>query len=138
VQDDERGFHALRELEGFERVTDGQFAFARLFGGELIEIGRGKVHAHGQGTKIVQGGNPDFAGVHRFEDAGHQADARAVAQFGKFKPKLADLAQHGASIGMAVRIPAGGKRIHAAKKAGCGLNLDRIRLREFRLNYMSA
>ena len=67
------------------------------------------VHAHGQRTEVVQGGDFDFAGVHGVEDAGHEADARAVAQFGVFKAQLADFAQHGAAIRVAMGIPAGGK-----------------------------
>ena len=67
------------------------------------------IDAHGQGTKIMQRGDFDIAGVHRLEDAGEQTDADAVAEFGVVKAQGVDFAQEGASIGMAVRIPASGK-----------------------------
>ena len=65
--------------------------------------------AHRQRTEIVEAGNFDFARVHRVQDAGHEADADAVAQLGVFKAEVADFAQHGAAVGVAVGIPAGGK-----------------------------
>jgi hypothetical protein len=65
--------------------------------------------AHGEGTEIVEGGDFHLAGVHRFDDAGEQTDADAVAEFRMVKAQGLDFAQHGASIGMALRIPASGK-----------------------------
>jgi hypothetical protein len=63
----------------------------------------------------VEAGDPDFPRVHGIEDAGHEADAGAVAQFGEGKTQFADFAQHGAAIGVPVGIPAGGKGIHVTR-----------------------
>ena len=93
-------------LEGFQGVTPGVLALAGVGGGKLVKIGGGVIDAHGQGTKIVEGGDLDFAGVHRLDDAGEQADADAVAEFRAVKAQGMDFPQHGASIGMAMGIPA--------------------------------
>ena len=98
---------AFGEFKRLERVLDGQFALARAFVGKFVEIRRGLVHAHRQRAKIVQAGNLDFARLHRLEDAGHQADADAVAQLRIFKAQVADFAQHRAAIRVTVGIPAG-------------------------------
>jgi hypothetical protein len=89
-------------------VLDGQFALARAFVGKFVKVRRGVRHAHRQRAEIVQAGNLDLARVHRVEDARHEADADAVAQLGVFKAEVADFAQHGASVRVAVGIPAGG------------------------------
>ena len=112
MQHDDRRLDALGEIQRLERVFDGQFALARLFGGKFVEVRRGMIHAHRQRTKIVQAGNFDFARVHGFEDAGHEAEPDAVAEFGVSKAEVADFAQHRAAIRVALGIPAGGKRIH--------------------------
>ena len=85
VQHDGGGLDAGGELDGLDRVALGQLALAGALGGELVEVGRGVVHAHRQRAEIVQAGNPYLARVHGLEDAGQQADARAVAQFGVFE-----------------------------------------------------
>ena len=77
-------------------------------------LGRGVIDADGKGTEIVQRTDLDLARFHGFDDAGYEADADAVAQLGVFKSEVADLAQHGASVGVAVGVPAGGKRIHSS------------------------
>ena len=109
MQHHDRRLDAPGEFKRLERVLDGQFAFARVFGGKLVEVRRGVGDAHRQRTEIVQAGNLDFARVHRFEDAGHEADADAVAQLGVFKTEVADFAQHGAPVRVTMGIPAGGK-----------------------------
>ena len=96
-------------LEGLERVPEGVLALPRIVGGELEDVRRRAVHAHGQRTEVVQAGDLDLARVHGLEDAGQQADADAVAQLGVLEAQIADLAQHRAAIRVAMRIPAGGK-----------------------------
>ena len=64
----------------------------------------------------MQAGNPHLARVHGLQDAGQQADAGAVAQLGVVEAQVADFAQHGAAIGVPVRIPAGGKGIHGEER----------------------
>ena len=100
---------AFGKIEGLERVLEGELAIARLVGGEFVKIGRGPLDAHGQGTEIVQGGNLDLAGLDGVQDAGHQGEPRAVAQFGIFKTQFTDFEQHQPPIGLAMRIPAGRK-----------------------------
>jgi hypothetical protein len=73
------------------------------------------IHTHRERTKVMHAGDFDLARVHGVENSRHETDARAVAQFGIVKAKLADLAQHGATIRMSLRIPTGGKRIHALR-----------------------
>ena len=107
MQHHERGFDARGELQRLERVLDSGFAFAVRFSGELVEVWRGVIHTHRQGTKVVQRGNLHLARANGVENAGHEADACAVTEFGVFKTEIANFAQHGASVGMAMRIPAG-------------------------------
>ena len=106
MQHHERGFDARGELQRLERVLDGGFAFAVRFSGELVEVWRGMIHAHRQGTEIVQRRNLHLARAHSIENTRHEADACAVTEFGVFKTEIADFAQHGASVGMAMRVPA--------------------------------
>src|SRR6266516_2595593 len=101
-----------RCLEGLERITPGVLAFAGVERGKPDEVGVGLVYADGQRTEIVQRGNLDVTGVHGFKDARQQADADAMAQFRVFKTKIADFPQHGASVGVTMRIPASRKGIH--------------------------
>ena len=54
----------------------------------------------------MQCGNLHLACAHGVEDAWHEADACAVAEFGEFKAQIADFAQQGATIRMAMGIPA--------------------------------
>ena len=105
VEDDGRGIDASGELESFEGVAKGQFAFARAFGGELIQIGGGMVDAHGEGAEVVEAGDADFPGLDGVEDPGHEADASAVAEFSVFKPEVTDFTEHGAAIRVAMGIP---------------------------------
>jgi len=107
VQHHERCLDAHGEIKRLERVTDGEFAVTIAFGGKFVEVRRGMRDADGQRTEIVERGNLDLARVHGFEDAGHEADADAVAQLGIFKTEVADFAQHGATVGVTVGIPAG-------------------------------
>ena len=116
MQHHQRRFDARGEFERLERVLDGGFALAVGLGRELVEVRRGMVHAHRQRTEIVQGGNLDFARAHGVEDAGHEADARAVTEFGVFKTQFANFAQHGATVRVAVGIPTGREGIHVAKQ----------------------
>ena len=109
MQHHDRRLDAPGEFQRLERVLDSQFVLARTLGGKLVEIGRRVRDAHRQRTEIVQAGNFDFARVHGFEDAGHEAEADAVAQLGVFKTEVADFAQQGAPVRVPVGIPAGGK-----------------------------
>jgi len=115
VEHDERRVNAPGEFKCLKRVLDGQLALARAFVGKLIKIRRRVAHAHRQRTEIVQAGNLDLARFDRFENARHEAYADAVTQLGIFKAEVADFAQHRASVRVAVRIPAGRKRIHGVK-----------------------
>src|SRR6266516_4417701 len=112
VQHHQFRIQTTRRLEGFERITPGVLALAGVEGGKPEEVWVGLVHADGQRTEIVKRGNVDVTGIHRFQDARQQADADAVAQFRVFKTKFADFPQHGAAVGVTMRIPAGRKGIH--------------------------
>jgi hypothetical protein len=57
----------------------------------------------------VERGDFHFARVHRLDDSGEQTDPDAVAQFRAVEAEGTDFPQHGASIGMALGIPATGK-----------------------------
>jgi len=88
-------------------VLEGGFAFARRIGGELVEVGRGIVHAHRERTEIMQRGDLQLARGDGVEDARHQTDAGAMTELGKFKAEVADFAQHGAAIRVPMGIPTG-------------------------------
>src|SRR5205807_8087688 len=81
-------------------------------GGEPEKVWVRLVDADGERTKIVERRDFDFSGLHRFDDAGQQTDADAVAQFRMIEAEVADFAQHGAAVGVTMRVPAGRKRIH--------------------------
>ena len=70
------------------------------------------IYPHRQRAEIVKAGDFDFAGVDGVENAWHQADTGAVAQFSMLETQIPDLAQHAPAIGMPMGIPAGRKRIH--------------------------
>jgi len=53
----------------------------------------------------VERGDLPLARGDGIEDAGHEADAGAVAEFGVFKAEVTDFAQRGAPIRVAMRIP---------------------------------
>jgi hypothetical protein len=63
----------------------------------------------------MEAGNFNFPRIDRLEDSRQQTDPDSVAQLGIFKAKIANLAQHGPAVGVAMRIPAGGKGIHKNK-----------------------
>ena len=83
------------------------------------------IHPHRQRTEIMQRRNFHLACAHCVEDARHETDARAVTEFGEFKAKLADFAQQGAAIRMAMRIPAGRERIHGVKSESLAFEISR-------------
>jgi len=112
---DQRRLETGSEFNGLQGVTLGQFAFARAVGRELIEVGRGAGDPHWQGTKVVQAGNFDFAGSDRFNNAGKKADADSVAEFGELKSEVANFLKHGAAIGVAMGVPAGGEGVHGGR-----------------------
>ena len=89
------------------------------------------IHAHRQRAEIVQAG--DF--ISPAATASMMPGSRLMRvpwlNSAYSKPKVADLAQHGAAVRVPVRIPTGGKRIHK-KKAECGHQFDRIRPGEFK------
>lgn len=116
VEDDERGFDADGEVEGAQGVFVGEFALFAAVIGELVEVGRGVIHPHRERAEIVERGDFDFTGVDGFEDARHEGNAGAVAEFSVFEAEVADFAEHGAAIVVAVGIPAGGKGIHGRVK----------------------
>jgi hypothetical protein len=72
----------------------------------LIAIGRGAEHFHGQGTKVVQTCELDFAGVIHFLNPGHQRNANAMAELDAFEAKVENLSQHFVTGGVTMRIPA--------------------------------
>jgi hypothetical protein len=74
------------------------------------------IHPHRQRTEIVQGGNFHFPGAHGLENAGQEADAGAVTQFGVFKTEFADFTQQGTTVRVAVGIPTGREGIHVVKQ----------------------
>ena len=80
---------------------------ARVRGRELVEIRRGLGHAHRQRAKIVQRGDLDFAGIDRVENARHQTQANAVAEFRELEAEVANLPQHRPAVRVAAGIPAG-------------------------------
>jgi hypothetical protein len=49
----------------------------------------------------------DLSGVHGLQNAGQKADSRPVTQLSALKAKREDFPQHGAPIGMPMRIPTG-------------------------------
>jgi len=106
MQHDERRLDARGEFKRLERVTDGEFAFARFLGGKFIQVRRRMCDAHRQRAKIVQAGNFHFARVHGFKNSGHEADTGAVAQLRVAETEVADFAQHRASVRVTAGIPA--------------------------------
>ena len=118
VEDDGGGFDAGGELDGLKGVAVGQFALASPFGGELVEVGGGITHAEGERAEVVEAGNANFAGVHGFEDAGEEADAGIVAQFSAREAEVADFAEHGTTVGVAMGVPTGGERVHGTQGMG--------------------
>ena len=122
VEDDKRGFDADGEVERAQGVFVGELALLGALVRVLVEVGCGMIHAHGQRAEIVERGNFDFAGVDGIENAGHEADAGAVAEFGVFEAEVADFAEHGAAVVVAMGIPAGGKGEHGPVKWVAELN----------------
>ena len=116
MQHDGGCLHARGELEGLPGELLGHLPLALALGGELVKVGRGISDTHGQGAKVMQAGNLYLACIHGLQDAGQQADARAVAQFGVSEAQFTDFAQHGAPIGVAMGVPTGGKGIHYRKR----------------------
>ena len=106
MQHHERSFDARGKLQRLEGVLDGGFAFAVRLSGKLVKVRRGMIHAHRERAEIVQRGNLHLACAHGIENTRHEADACAVAEFGVFKTEIANFAEHGATIGVAMRIPA--------------------------------
>jgi len=101
-------------------VLDRILAFTRIFGAELENIRRGAIHSHRQGTKVMHAGNLHLARIDRFQNAGQERQSDAMAQLGIFEAEFADFPEHGAPVGVPVRIPAGRERIHN-KKAECSI-----------------
>ena len=112
MKNDNGRFDTGGKLDSLQGVTLGQFAFARAVGGELIEIGRGIGDAHRQRTEVVETGNFYFTGCNRFDDAGEKAETDSVAEFGVLKTEIANFPEHGAAIGVAMGVPAGGEGVH--------------------------
>ena len=67
-------------------------------------------------TKIVQRGDFDLSGLHRFKNAGQKANADTMAQFSVLKTQIANFPQHRTATGVTIRIPARRERIHKNKK----------------------
>jgi hypothetical protein len=67
-------------------------------------------------TKIVQRGDLDLAGLHRFKNPGQKTNADTMAQFSVLKTQIANFPQHRAATSVAIRIPARRERIHKNKK----------------------
>ena len=111
----DRGVDARGKFQRLERVFQGQLALARFGGGKLVKVRRCVGNTQRQRTEIMQAGNSDFTHVHGVQDAGHEGEPGAVAQFRVLKTQFTDLAQHGAAIGVPVGIPAGGQGIHGSK-----------------------
>jgi len=106
VQNHQLGADPRRRLNRFRRVFEGILPLASIGRSKLENIRRGVVDADGERTKIVQRGNLDLTRVHRFQHSRQQADADAVAQLRVFKPQIANLSQHGASVRVTAGIPA--------------------------------
>src|SRR5438093_3829004 len=124
VKDDEFGADADGRVEGLESVFEGAFTLAVVLGGKLVDVGRGALDAHGERAKVVEAGNLDLSGLDSLKDTRQQADADAVAELGEFETEVANLAEHCAAIGVAVRVPAGGHRVHTwrstrERQVGC-------------------
>ena len=107
MQHDERTLNSLGEFESFEGVAFGQLAFARALGRELVEVRRGIVYAHRQGTEVMQAGNFYFTRGDSLQDPRQQAHSDAMTEFSVFEAELPDLLKHCPAIRMAMGIPAG-------------------------------
>ena len=64
----------LNTLKAPDRV-----AFTIALGGKLVQVRRRTGHTHRQRTKIMQRGNFDLTGLHRFENSRHETNACPVA-----------------------------------------------------------
>ena len=117
VQHDQLGSELIRHLDGFHSVLVGVLPLANVRGGKLEHVWVGVLAPDRQRAEVVQGGNLDHARLVRVDDSRHKAQPDAVAQFGILKPKVANLLEHRAAVGVAVGIPAGGKRIHFEKNS---------------------
>ena len=107
MQHDNRRVNACSQFEGLARATQGVLAFAGIVGREAVKVRSGGIDAHRQRAKIMKAGDFDFAGFDGFNDARQEADARAVAQFRVGETEVADFAQHGAAVNVAMGVPAG-------------------------------
>jgi hypothetical protein len=112
VKHHHRGFDAGGKFERLEGIPVGHFPFPRMFRGELIKVRGRVIDSHRERAKVVQAANANFTGFDRLQDPRHQADARAVTQFGVFKPQPADFPQHLPAVGVPVGIPTGGESVH--------------------------
>jgi hypothetical protein len=93
-------------------VLERELTVAVAIGGKFVQVRRRPGHTDGQRAEIMQRGDLHLPRLHGFQDARHEADADAVAQFRVFKTQFTDFAQHRATVGMAGGIPASGERIH--------------------------
>jgi hypothetical protein len=83
-------------------------------------------------TKIVQGGDFYLSGLHRFKNAGQEANANTMAQFSVLKTQIANFPQHRAATGVTIRIPARRERIHKNKKGLSAFSgIDNTQPRQF-------
>ena len=112
MQNDNGRFEAGGEFDGLDCIAFGQFPFSRTIRGKLIQIWSGTGNPHRQRTEIVQTGDFYFSGGDRFDNTREQAEANSVTQFGVLETEVANLMEHGTPIGMAMGVPAGGKRVH--------------------------
>ena len=117
VQHDQLGPELIRHLDGFHRVLVGVLPLANVGGGKLEHVWVGVLAPDRQWAEVVQGGNLDHARLVRVDDSRHETEPNAMAQLGILKPKVANLLEHRATVGVAVGIPAGGKRIHFQKNS---------------------
>ena len=53
-----------------------------------------------------------FAGGDRFDDAGKKAESNSMAEFGVLESEVTNLLEHGAAVGVAMGVPAGGEGVH--------------------------
>jgi hypothetical protein len=63
----------------------------------------------------VEAGDFDFTGRDGFDDAGKEAESNAMAEFGVLESEIANFLEHGATIGVAMGVPAGGEGVHDVK-----------------------
>jgi hypothetical protein len=85
----------------------------------------------------MQAGDFYFTRFHGLKNARKEADPDAVAQLGIFETQVTNLPEHGSAVRVAVRVPAGGQRIHMKRPSAVSFS-DRTRPNGFKSNYMSA